>query len=139
MWAVDYNRNYSSQKDQRHAFRRQVNLACECSFPLFVHEREAHEDLLLVLRVPKLKLWRTLNEVFTSVLKGQFARKSEGRPLRDLLPKLPLERLVVETDAPFMGFQKGKSSSVPADCVEGETMLFRWKRRVRRLPALRLH
>merc|ERR1712232_419743 len=46
---LDYNRNFSSQKDQIHAFRQQLLLACELNMPLFLHEREAHEDLIQVL------------------------------------------------------------------------------------------
>lgn len=40
---LDYNRNYSSKEDQRHAFASQVKLACHCKMPLFLHEREAHK------------------------------------------------------------------------------------------------
>ena len=46
---LDYNRNFSSKADQIRAFREQVKLACELQLPLFVHEREAHDDLLRVL------------------------------------------------------------------------------------------
>jgi len=47
---LDYNRNFSPAEVQREWFRRQVNLACELSLPLFVHERDAHEDFLAVLQ-----------------------------------------------------------------------------------------
>ena len=41
--------NFSTKKQQRYAFREQVKLACELQLPLFLHEREAHEDLLEIL------------------------------------------------------------------------------------------
>lgn len=35
-----------------------------------------------------------------------------------MLPSIPLERIMVETDAPFMGFKKGRKSSEPSDCID---------------------
>jgi Tat protein secretion system quality control protein TatD with DNase activity len=46
---IDFDRNYSSRDDQLLAFRQQVLLAIEMQMPLFVHERNAHEDLVRVL------------------------------------------------------------------------------------------
>ena len=46
---LDYNRNFSSKPHQIHAFREQIRLACELNMPIFVHEREAHEDLILIV------------------------------------------------------------------------------------------
>jgi TatD DNase family protein len=141
---LDYNRNFSSKSDQRLAFRRQVELACECDLPLFVHEREAHEDLIQVLdevaqtsKLPPIVVHcftGTEGEALDYIERGYYVgftgticKKERGAPLRAFLPKLPLNRLMVETDAPFMGFQKGRHSSVPADCADvakqlGETM-----------------
>lgn len=45
---LDYNRNFSTPGDQLHAFREQIKLAVELKKPLFVHEREAHSDLIKV-------------------------------------------------------------------------------------------
>lgn len=50
---------------------------------------------------------------------GTICKKERGAPLRALLSKIPMESVMVETDAPFMGFQKGKrKSSIPADCAD---------------------
>lgn len=46
---LDFNRNFSPRDDQIHAFREQVQLAMQLNKPLFVHEREAHKELLQVL------------------------------------------------------------------------------------------
>lgn len=132
---LDYNRNFSSKEEQNLAFLRQVELACECNLPLFLHEREGHEDLVKVLdEVAKTKtlppivvhcFTGTEAEALAYIERGYFigftgtiCKKERGAPLRALLPKLPLDRLMVETDAPFMGFQKGKRSSSPADCAD---------------------
>jgi TatD family hydrolase len=131
---LDYNRNYSSKDDQIHAFRQQLQLACVLELPLFVHERDAHDDLVQVLdqvgeqnRLPPIVVHcftGTEQEALTYIERGYhvgftgtICKTERGAPLRALLPKLPLEKLMVETDAPFMGFQRGRKRSEPADCV----------------------
>lgn len=47
---LDFNRNFSPQSDQLHAFEQQVKLACKLQKPLFVHEREAHSNLVQILQ-----------------------------------------------------------------------------------------
>ena len=39
-------------------------------------------------------------------------------PLRDMIARLPLERIMIETDAPYMGFKKGRRSCEPVDVVD---------------------
>mmetsp|Transcript_22424 Transcript_22424/g.47365 ORF Transcript_22424/g.47365 Transcript_22424/m.47365 type:complete len:277 (+) Transcript_22424:216-1046(+) len=46
---LDYNRNFSCKADQILAFREQVKLAHDLGDPIFVHEREAHDDLMRIL------------------------------------------------------------------------------------------
>lgn len=131
---LDYNRNFSSKEDQIHAFRQQVSLAIEIGKPLFVHEREAHEDLVKVFdEFDSASLPPIVVHCFTGTKEeaneyiqrgycigftGTICKKERGAPLRELMPCLPLEKLMVETDAPFMGFQRGRRSSEPADCCE---------------------
>jgi len=47
---LDYNRNFSSRKDQIRAFEAQLELAIELQKPLFLHQRDAHEDLVSMLK-----------------------------------------------------------------------------------------
>lgn len=133
---LDYNRNYSSKVDQRRAFKGQLELACDCNLPLFLHERDAHCDLVQILddvaqtrQLPPIIVHcftGTETEALAYIERGYYigftgtiCKKDRGAPLRALLPKIPLDRMMLETDAPFMGFQKGKrKSSVPADCVD---------------------
>ena len=130
---LDYNRNFSPRQ-QLFAFRQQVKLAIELRKPLFVHKREAHNDLLKVfdefdseLLPPIVVHCFTGNkeEVMEYIRRGYYigftgtiCKKERGAPLRKLLPSIPLEKVMVETDAPFMGFQKGRRGSEPADCTE---------------------
>ena len=115
---------------QIHAFREQVKLACELQMPLFLHERNAHEDLLRVLDevqaddaisspLPPIVVHcftGTHEEAQNYLKRGYFigftgiiCKKERGAHLRDLvLPDIPLDRIMIETDAPFMSFIKGK-------------------------------
>ena len=152
---LDYNRNFSSRSDQIRAFREQVRLAYELDYPLFVHEREAHGDLLRILDEVRQSFFlrnknsRNSNKIFAQLpdivvhcftgtkeeasvyiqkgyylgFTGTICKKERGAHLRDLLPSLPLEKIMVETDAPYMGFKKKGGStpkrrhSEPVDCI----------------------
>lgn len=46
---LDYNRNFSSQAAQLQVFEKQLKIACELQKPLFLHEREAHQDMVGLL------------------------------------------------------------------------------------------
>lgn len=145
---LDYNRNFSTREDQLHAFKEQLKLACELQLPIFVHEREAHADLIKVLDeveadeeispLPAIVIHcftGTLEEALEYIRRGYYigftgtiCKKERGAPLREIIPQLPLDRLMVETDAPWMGFKKGKKRhSEPAHVVDvarqlGETI-----------------
>lgn len=130
---LDYNRFYSSKEEQLHAFREQVALACELDLPLFLHERKAHDDFLQILdgfhtqQLPPIVVHcftGTLDEACEYIRRGYYlgfagtiCKKQRGAHLRELLHHLPLDRIVIETDAPFMGFVKGRRTSEPADVV----------------------
>mmetsp|Transcript_30323 Transcript_30323/g.72666 ORF Transcript_30323/g.72666 Transcript_30323/m.72666 type:complete len:295 (+) Transcript_30323:70-954(+) len=135
---LDYNRNFSSPASQVHAFQEQLQLAMQLQKPVFVHEREAHADLIRVIDqvkagLPDVELPPIVVHCFTGTkaealeyvqrgyyigFTGTICKKERGKPLRELIPSLPLDKLMVETDAPFMGFKKGRRSSEPADCVD---------------------
>jgi TatD DNase family protein len=128
---LDFNRNYSPKDAQIHAFRQQVSLACELNIPLFLHEREAHEDLVKVLDEFE-SLPPVVIHCFTGLLDealaylergymlgftGTICKSQRGAPLREIIRQIPLERIMIETDCPFMGFVKGRKGSEPADVV----------------------
>lgn len=131
---LDYNRNFSTKEDQRHAFREQVKLAVDIQKPLFVHEREAHKDLIAIFdefdsdTLPPIVIHcftGSREEAMEYVKRGYYigftgtiCKKERGAHLRELMPSIPLERIMVETDAPFMGFVRGRSRSEPVDCLE---------------------
>eukprot|EP00984_Skeletonema_dohrnii_P009797 scaffold3771_cov110-Skeletonema_dohrnii-CCMP3373.AAC.1 len=111
-----------------------VKLAVELNMPLFLHEREAHNELVKVLdeaeagSLPpivvhcftgtKVEAMEYIQRGYYIGFTGTICKKERGAPLREMLTSIPLERVMVETDAPFMGFKKGRKSSEPADCIE---------------------
>ena len=96
-----------------------MELACKLGKPLFLHEREAHTSLLRVLARFEGRLPPVLIHCFTGTeaeaakyvelgffvgVTGFVCKRERGRELRELLKKgaVPLARLVLETDSPFM-------------------------------------
>lgn len=115
---LDYYRDLSPRSIQQAAFRRQLALAAELGLPVIIHDRDAHEDVLAILGQ-----WRAeghdlpiLFHAFSGdlgiaqrVLKlggyiaiGGPVTFTNARRLPAMLPQLPLERLVVETDCPYL-------------------------------------
>eukprot|EP00471_Norrisiella_sphaerica_P007943 CAMPEP_0184498412 /NCGR_PEP_ID=MMETSP0113_2-20130426/38898_1 /TAXON_ID=91329 /ORGANISM="Norrisiella sphaerica, Strain BC52" /LENGTH=305 /DNA_ID=CAMNT_0026885907 /DNA_START=945 /DNA_END=1863 /DNA_ORIENTATION=+ len=116
---LDFNRMHSPKDKQIEAFRLQVNLAVELKLPLFIHERDAHEDLVKVLDgFQNVGLPPVCIHCFTGsedvlryyVSQGYYigitgyVAKKRGEGLRQMIQKkiLPLEQAMVETDSPYM-------------------------------------
>jgi TatD DNase family protein len=118
---LDYSKGFPDKKKQQEWFKVQIEIACELQKPLFLHERLAHEDFLNLLfchrQLPPIvihcftgnekELMTYIEKDFYIGLTGFFLRKKkEGEEIRRLVPKIPFNRLVLETDAPYMGFKK---------------------------------
>ncbi|MGI9302697.1 MAG: TatD family hydrolase [Gammaproteobacteria bacterium] len=114
---LDYNRNYSPQAAQRHAFEQQIGLACETGLPLFLHQRDAHEDFVNILRPYREQLAQTVVHCFTGSsseldayleldlhigITGWICDERRGRHLHELVHRIPLDRLMIETDSPYL-------------------------------------
>ncbi|XP_017768186.1 PREDICTED: 3'-5' ssDNA/RNA exonuclease TatD [Nicrophorus vespilloides] len=134
---LDYNRNFSEPDEQRRVFEKQIELACELKKPLFVHEREAHDDLLEILGKFLDKLPPVLIHCFTGTtehamnyldkgfylgLTGYLCKDKSDTGVRKLLVDnlIPLDRLLVETDAPFM-YPNTRASKLPVHVKDGLT------------------
>lgn len=114
---LDFDRNYSTPKDQFFAFESQLQLASDLHKPLFLHERAAHEDFLAVMRnFPGLaersvvhcftgnqvQLKSYLNAGFHIGVTGWVCDPKRGGDLRDALSYMDLDRLMIETDSPYL-------------------------------------
>lgn len=114
---LDYNRNFSPRPVQDRWFEEQIKLACELKLPLFIHEREAHKRLVEIMMAYKNQLPPTVIHCFTGSeeelayylecgfyigLTGWICDERRGTHLQALVHKIPLDRLMLETDAPFL-------------------------------------
>lgn len=110
---LDYYRDRSPRPTQRQAFADQLALAAELELPVIVHSREAHDDVMEQLRGWKgsgvLHSYSGGPERLEEVLELGFYVSISGPvtfPRADRLRKVaeivPLERLLVETDCPFL-------------------------------------
>jgi|Deesub1362B_J571_1020462.scaffolds.fasta_scaffold00111_17 TatD DNase family protein len=111
---LDYYRDLSPREDQRHVFRVQLKLAKEKGLPVIVHLREATRDSLSILRevrpergvihafsADRAALLEFLDLGFYIGIGGPITYK-KNTALRALLWDIPLERLLVETDSPYL-------------------------------------
>ena len=111
---LDYHYEDPPREVQQRAFRMQLALAQELSLPVVVHEREAHEDSLRIIdEFPDVTgvfhcfsgSWELAKELvkrgwyigFTGVVTFKNARKAV-----EVAQKLPLDRILIETDCPYM-------------------------------------
>ncbi|MBI5583881.1 MAG: TatD family hydrolase [Deltaproteobacteria bacterium] len=113
---LDFFRNYAPPARQKECFRAMIALAREVSRPLVVHDREAHEDVLNILKEEKAEEvggifhcfsgdWpmarRCLDLHFLLSVTGALTYK-KGSILEEVVRRAPLESLLLETDAPFL-------------------------------------
>jgi len=116
---LDYYRNFSEPELQRLVFEKQIQLAIELKKPLFVHERDARDDLIEILSKYKNELPLVLIHCFTGTIEtlkaylemdfyigvsGWFCNDKTENGIRKCLidKQLPLNRIVVETCSPYM-------------------------------------
>ncbi|WP_314588316.1 TatD family hydrolase [Paenibacillus terrigena] len=112
---LDYNRDFSPREVQRKWFAEQIRLALELNMPLFLHERDAFSDFTAMLKehavqkavvhcftgsLTELKAY--LDMGFYIGITGWICDERRGKHLRDLVRIIPLNRLMIETDAPFL-------------------------------------
>lgn len=114
---LDFFRNYSPQATQLRAFEMQLELAAACGLPVFLHQRDAHEDMLRLLHRYRHKLAGGVTHCFTGNaeqlaayldldlyvgITGWICDERRGHDLRDAVARLPLDRVLLETDAPYL-------------------------------------
>jgi TatD DNase family protein len=113
---LDYHYDFSPRDVQQHVFRVQVRLARELGKPLVVHTREADEDTLRILREEGRGLLQGVLHCFTG--DAALARAAldlgfyisfagivtfpKASDLRETAKLVPLDRLLAETDSPFL-------------------------------------
>jgi TatD DNase family protein len=114
---LDYFRDLAPRPAQRRAFERQLALAVDCGKPLFLHQRDAHADFMDVMRGFEGRLGAVVVHCFTGTgpeladyvaqgwyvgITGWLCDERRGGHLRELVRGIPADRLLVETDAPYL-------------------------------------
>lgn len=120
---LDFYRNLSPREDQEETFREQLRLACRVQKPVIIHSRQAHSETLKILKEEELPQAigvmhcfsgdRSMAEAFLNMgfyisLAGPvtYPRSHE---LRELIKFIPADRLLLETDSPYLPPQAYRS------------------------------
>ena len=112
---LDYHYDFSPREAQREAFSNQLDLAIAAKKPVIIHDREAHGDVMAMISARKGRLGgvlhcysgsyedavRYIDMGFYIAFGGALTFKNATKQ-RCIAEKLPLSRLVIETDCPYM-------------------------------------
>ncbi|MDD0843646.1 TatD family hydrolase [Pseudomonas sp. Gutcm_11s] len=114
---LDFNRDFSPRPQQEKALEEQLALAVELQLPVFLHEREAGERLIAILRQFRDQLPAAVVHCFTGEkatlysyldldlhigITGWICDERRGTHLHPLMRDIPAGRLMLESDAPYL-------------------------------------
>ena len=120
---LDYFRDFSPRPAQRKAFARQLQIAVDSGDapgsrkPLFLHQRDAHADFMAMMKDFDSQLGPAVVHCFTGTreelfdyldcdwhigITGWLCDERRGQHLRELVKSIPANRLMIETDAPYL-------------------------------------
>lgn len=114
---LDFNRMYSPQTDQEKWFQRQISEAMDLGLPLIFHERDSNGRFLEILHSfagnpikgvvhcfsgTRKELYAYLDLGLYIGITGVITIKGRGQALREMVPDIPDDRLIIETDAPYL-------------------------------------
>lgn len=114
---LDYNRDFSPRPAQRQAFAEQLALACELNMPVLMHCRDAHQDFIAIVNEYRSALPKGLLHCFTGTkdeleaclnadlyigITGWICDERRGQELAQLVPLIPNNRIMAETDSPYL-------------------------------------
>ncbi len=130
---LDYYRDRCPRQQQQLAFRRQIHLAQQCALPIVVHDRDAHSDVMAILRAENASACGGVLHCFSG--DETMARQCidlgfmlsftgtitypKNDAIRAVIAALPIEKMLIETDCPYLAAQpwRGKRNE-PAYVVE---------------------
>lgn len=114
---LDFNRNFSTPDSQIRVLQQHLELACELQKPVFLHERDASDTMLELLLKYKQQLPPAVIHCFTGSqdalehylelglyigITGWICDERRGQELADMVHLIPDDRLMIETDAPWL-------------------------------------
>ena len=114
---LDYFRDFSPRDAQRKAFERQLQIGMDCGLPLFLHQRDAHEDFIAIVREVRDQLSDLVVHCFTGTkrelfqcldldcfvgITGWICDERRGTHMLEFMQEIPAQRLLIETDSPYL-------------------------------------
>ena len=114
---LDYYRNLSPRAAQLEALRRQLNIAKDSGLPVFLHQRDAHDDFVEILESMLPDISHAVAHCFTGEgeslreylamglyigITGWICDERRGKHLQDIVSIIPDDKLLIETDAPYL-------------------------------------
>ena len=113
---LDYYRNLSSPDEQRKGFRAQINLAKKLGKPIVIHDRDAHEEVLTIIKQEKAGVNGGIMHCYSGhlplaveLMKQGFMISfagpltfSNARKSVEVAARVPLDRILIETDCPYL-------------------------------------
>lgn len=114
---LDYFRDFSPREDQRSSFEQQIQIAIDTGLPFFLHQRDAHEDFVAILKQyrdqlnevvvhcftgSKAELHECLDLDFYIGITGWICDERRGTHMKEFMIDIPSNRLMIETDAPYL-------------------------------------
>lgn len=114
---LDFFRDLSPRPVQEQCFAAQLEIACQVHKPVFLHERDAHDRFVTILEPYLARLSKVVVHCFTGTqsqletylklgfyigITGWICDERRGRQLQDFIGIVPSDRLMVETDAPYL-------------------------------------
>ena len=114
---LDFNRNFSPKEAQLSAFEAQLQIASELKMPVYLHERDAFSDQIACLKKIQNSFVGGIAHCFTGNkesldaylnmglyigITGWACDENKGQILRTAISHIPLDRIILETDAPYL-------------------------------------
>ena len=114
---LDFFRNLSTYEQQIYVFEEQIKIAIDTNKPLFLHQRDSHDDFIKILRKYSSDISKAVVHCFTGTqgqlddyleldcyigITGWICDEKRNVELRKAIKKIPLEKLMIETDCPYL-------------------------------------
>ena len=114
---LDFFRNLSTYEEQMYAFEEQIKIAIDTNKPLFLHQRDSHEDFIKILRKYSSDISKAVVHCFTGTqsqlddyleldcfigVTGWICDEKRNVELRKTIKNIPLSKLMIETDCPYL-------------------------------------
>ena len=114
---LDFFRNLSTLEEQIFAFEEQIKLSIEFNKPLFLHQRDAHDEFIKIIMKYKNDINKAVVHCFTGTQKqldsylnlglyigltGWICDERRNVELRKSIKNIPLDKLMIETDSPYL-------------------------------------